>query len=62
MVEIPDDGNDYEAAAGYDTKPLPDLTKTVGSISTDEFEVRRARGADGGEAADGEKRRSPPPR
>lgn len=38
VIEIPDDGNDYAAAAaaGYDTQPLPELTKTVGSISADE--------------------------
>lgn len=63
VVEIPDDGNDYEAAAaGYDTKPLPDLTKTVGSISTDESKFVVPEEPTEEKPADGEKRRSPPPR
>ena len=58
MVEIPDDGNDYEAAAaGYDTKPLPDLTKTVGSISTDESKFVVPEEPTEEQPADGEKKK-----
>lgn len=58
VVEIPDDGNDYEAAAaGYDTKPLPDLTKTVGSISTDESKFVVPEEPTEEKPADGEKKK-----
>lgn len=37
VIDIPDDGNDYEAAASeYDTRELPVFEKTVGNIPTEE--------------------------
>lgn len=40
VIDIPDDGNDYEAAASeYDTQPLPVLEKTVGNIPAEDEEI-----------------------
>lgn len=40
VIDIPDDGNDYEAAAAeYDDEPLPVFEKTVGNIPDENEEI-----------------------
>ncbi len=59
VIDIPDDGNDYEAAASeYDTGELPVLENTVGNIPTEEEQENFIPEEDVEPKNDGEKKKA----